>query len=68
MVDEVFFVYVDRTLDERPFYVGKGKLHRVRVKERNAYWKNIVTKHGQRRAEAVRAYHERRRAIKAHGG
>lgn len=47
----IFFNYVDWTLEDvpRPFYVGKGKLPRVQLHERNAYWKNIATKFGWRR-------------------
>lgn len=45
--NKVFFVYVDRTVDEdRTFYVGKGIKERLRRRARNAYWKNIVAKHG----------------------
>ncbi len=49
MVVDIFFVYVDRTTDGRPFYVGKGKSRRVKMNERNAYWRNIAAKHGQQR-------------------
>jgi len=43
----VWYVYVDYTLNEdRPFYVGKGNKERVKKRERNVHWKNIVTKHG----------------------
>lgn len=49
MVADVFFVYIDRTDDGRPFYVGKGKRNRVRYVTRNAYWRNIAAKYGQRR-------------------
>jgi len=45
----IFFVYVDRTDDGRPFYVGKGLLKRTKTLTRNAYWYNIAAKHGQRR-------------------
>ena len=31
----MFFVYVDRTGDGRPFYVGKGNARRARSRERN---------------------------------
>jgi hypothetical protein len=48
---EVFFNYIDWTLEDIPrsFYVGKGKLKRISQRERNAYWRNIAAKHGQRR-------------------
>ncbi len=47
----IFFVYTDWTLENsaRCFYVGKGQLVRVNQRERNAYWKNIAAKYGQRR-------------------
>lgn len=50
-MSDVFFVYIDWTFDENPraYYVGKGKLIRIKQRERNAYWKNIATKHGWRR-------------------
>jgi len=48
----VWFVYVDRTDDERPFYVGKGTHKRVHTRERdNAHWKSIRDKHGWHREE-----------------
>jgi hypothetical protein len=47
MMDRVFFVYVDHTLDEnRPFYVGKGTAERVRRRGRWKVWKAFVNKHG----------------------
>jgi hypothetical protein len=44
-----FFVYVDSTLDGRPFYVGKGNAGRVRQRERNVVHKRITSKHGWQR-------------------
>lgn len=51
MDNDVFYNYIDWTLEvqPRPFYVGKGKYHRTKLRERNAYWKNIVAKYGWRR-------------------
>lgn len=46
---KVWFVYVDYTDDERPFYVGKGTHKRLRIRERNSHWKNISHKHGWKR-------------------
>lgn len=40
------FVYIDRTNDGRPFYVGVGTLARLKKYERNAHWRNIAKKHG----------------------
>lgn len=49
-----FFVYIDRTDDGRPFYVGKGRKARVRLRDRNERWKRIADKHGwQRRVFAA---------------
>lgn len=45
-----FFVYVDRTLDGRPFYVGKGNAGRVRLSQRNKLHTNIAAKHGLQRS------------------
>lgn len=46
----MWFVYVDRTDDGRPFYVGKGTYRRVHTRERdNAHWKSIAVKHGRQR-------------------
>lgn len=46
----IFYVYVDRTDDGRPFYVGKGTLERTKdVINRNELWKRIAKKHGQHR-------------------
>lgn len=47
----VYFAYVDWTLEASPrvFYVGKGNLKRTQKRERNTYWKNIAAKHGWRR-------------------
>ena len=44
--EQVFFVYVDRTTDGRPFYVGKGTAWRLRQKYRNTHWRHIADKHG----------------------
>jgi hypothetical protein len=46
---KVFFVYVDRTDDGRPFYVGKGLIKRTQTRERNLPWKRIASKYGWRR-------------------
>lgn len=47
VMEKIFYVYVDHTMDaNRPFYVGKGQLDRVRLKERGQHWKAIVNKHG----------------------
>lgn len=48
----VFFVYIDWTLENLPraFYIGKGLLDRVQTQERNNdHWRNIAAKHGFRR-------------------
>lgn len=46
----IWFVYVDRTDDDRVFYVGKGTYKRVHTRERNnEHWKSIRDKHGWRR-------------------
>jgi hypothetical protein len=46
----VFYVYVDRTNDGRPFYVGKGTLERTKdICKRNQLWKRITKKHGHHR-------------------
>lgn len=47
----VFFVYLDWTTETVPrcFYVGKGKIKRVRHRDRNPYWMNIAVKYGWRR-------------------
>lgn len=47
----VFFIYIDWTLEDlpRPFYVGKGVIGRIRNRQRNTYWQNIVSKYGWRR-------------------
>jgi len=52
----VFFVYIDWTLEDIPraFYVGKGTKIRLGKRERNAYWKSIRNKYGWRR-EAILA-------------
>lgn len=46
-----FYVYVDWTTEDppRPFYVGKGKLERVRNLERNDMHTHVAEKHGQDR-------------------
>jgi hypothetical protein len=43
-----FFVYVDytREVEPRPFYVGRGKLNRLRHERRNAKHRAIVMKYG----------------------
>ena len=42
-----FYVYVDRTSDGRPFYVGKGMKKRVtNMSPRNSLHENIAKKHG----------------------
>lgn len=49
---EIFYIYIDSTLEETPriFYVGKGKINRVRdVRPRNKKWKNIANKYGFKR-------------------
>jgi hypothetical protein len=46
----LWYVYVDyRADDGKPFYVGKGDIHRVARKVRNRHHKNVVAKHGLRR-------------------
>jgi hypothetical protein len=44
----MFYTYIHRRLsDNKPFYVGKGRKKRVSShKSRNAYWMNVVAKHG----------------------
>lgn len=46
-----FYVYVDWTKESppRPFYVGKGKHKRLRVKSRNKHHSNVSAKHGRNR-------------------
>lgn len=74
-MDNVFFNYIDWTLEEnpRPFYVGKGKIKRVQQRERNAYWKNIAAKHGWRREvvyvtkDEAHAFEEEKRRILEQG-
>jgi hypothetical protein len=45
--DSRFYVYVHRRLtDSKVFYVGKGSGYRYKRTNRNAYWKNVVSKHG----------------------
>jgi NUMOD3 motif len=53
---KVFFIYLDRTTDVNPkrvgevFYVGKGKIRRVKDKKpRNKKWKGIAKKYGWKR-------------------
>lgn len=49
-MQDVYYVYVDWTIDEpRPFYVGKGKIQRVRKLLRNRKHSAIANKHGQQR-------------------
>lgn len=71
--NSVFFVYLDITLDERVFYVGKGLLHRVQLRERrNVHWKHIAVKHGWRREVVLAtkdekfAFDEEKRLIREH--
>lgn len=47
----VFFVYLDWTLEIKPrvYYVGKGKVKRTQVRERNSDWKAIADQYGWRR-------------------
>lgn len=45
----MFFVYVDSTDNDRPFYVGKGNSSRVRFLKRNTLHTNISRKHGANR-------------------
>lgn len=45
-----FYVYVDRTDDGRPFYVGKGRAKRLRCQERNDVHQRISDKHGCHRS------------------
>jgi len=44
----VFFIYIDWTLEDqsRPFYVGKGTIDRIMIRERNKHWCRIADKHG----------------------
>lgn len=44
-----FFVYVDRTNDGKPFYVGKGNQRRIKSIARNLKHKNVSNKHGLNR-------------------
>lgn len=48
---KVFFVYIDWTTEEIPrsFYVGKGTIDRVNMRERNEHWCRIAAKYGWRR-------------------
>ncbi len=43
----IYYVYIDLTLDGRPFYVGKGDDARVKKVKRNVLHTRIATKHGQ---------------------
>lgn len=68
---DVFFIYLDLTLDGRVFYVGKGLLNRVQLRERrNTHWKHITEKHGWKREvilatkEEVHALEEEKRLIR----
>jgi hypothetical protein len=47
----VFYVYLDWTLELEPrvYYVGKGKIKRIQMRERNSDWKAIADQHGWRR-------------------
>lgn len=49
MDKQIFYIYLDKTLTGRVFYVGKGKKTRLRSKQRNKRWHNIVGKHGYTR-------------------
>ncbi len=42
-----FYIYLHKTPEGRPFYIGKGYNKRAYVKShRSQYWKNIVKKYG----------------------
>lgn len=46
----MFFVYVDYTVDDgRPFYVGKGRAHRLSRMARGVHHDRVARKHGMRR-------------------
>ncbi len=47
----MFHTYVDWTLEAvpRPFYVGKGTVHRVQLRVRNKHHANVAKKYGVRR-------------------
>lgn len=49
LMNESLYVYVDYTLDGRPFYVGQGNHNRVQKLKRNKRHASIVKAHGQRR-------------------
>lgn len=59
-MNDVFFVYIDWTLEESPrvFYVGKGKLKRVNTHAHNARWKEIASQYGYRREIILGTKHE----------
>ena len=46
-MEKQFYVYIHYTLDNKPFYVGKGKGNRAYHKHgRSTWWNRIVFKHG----------------------
>ena len=49
MTERYFFTYIDITNDQRPFYVGKGDVHRVQQLERGRLWQRIAKAHGHSR-------------------
>lgn len=50
LTEKIFFVYVDRTNDGIPYYVGKGVLRRVRMPYRNGKHKYVSIQHGFNRS------------------
>lgn len=44
--EKEFYIYIDKTDDGRVFYVGKGRLSRIKKVKRNKKWCRIANKYG----------------------